>query len=328
MWDNCSVFLGIDLSSRDVATVLADENGAALLALRAARPLQGGSPAVWHAVVQTARETLMRGAQQPAQIRRVALAIDAPLDTDGVVLRGINTDGWEGFDVPRALREHLGIADTRAENRVVCEALGEARFGALRPDGEHSTNEYSGCDWLFVHVGEHLGAAARVNGHVLRGDARAALDIGAICIERDGELASSGRRGSLEAYCGGDNFVTRAASYGLTLKSAHEIWEMESSNFAARSLCDDYVRRLAQGLGCALSILNPRRVVLGGAIALSLGETLLAPLRSGIREFCAPSHSSSVQIVLSQLGQDAAVLGAVALALEHDVRHEANLGTG
>lgn len=230
------MFLGIDLSSHDVATALAGEDGAALLALRATRPVEGGSSAVWQVAMQTARETLMRGGLEPAQLRCVALAIDAPLNAQGTVLRG-------------------------------------------------------------------------VNGQVLRG------------VERDGELAPNGRRGSLEAYCGGDSFVTRAACYGLTLKSAREIWEMAGSDFAARSLCDDYVRRLAQGLDSTLALLNPRHVVLGGGMALGLSETLLAPLRSIIRGFCAPAHSANIEIALSQLGQDAAVLGAVALATQHAPQH-------
>jgi predicted NBD/HSP70 family sugar kinase len=185
------VFLGIDLSSRDVATVLAGEDGATVLALRAARPLEGGTPAVWQVAMQTARETLMRGGLEPAQVYNVVLAIDAPLDAAGVVVRGIDTDGWEGFAVPLAMRNHLGVTDARVENRITCEAMGEARFGALRPVGEQAIREYSGCDWLFVHIGSHLGAAACVNGQVLRGATRTAIDIGSICIERDGEPSTT-----------------------------------------------------------------------------------------------------------------------------------------
>jgi hypothetical protein len=59
-------------------------------------------------------------------------------------------------------------------------------------------------------------------------------------------------------------------------------------------------------------------------MALGLGETLLAPLRTAIREFCAPAHSVGTEIVLSQLGHDAAVLGAVALAMEHTTGIQAN----
>jgi hypothetical protein len=116
------VYLGIDLSSHDVATVLAGEDGTTLLALRAARPVEGGSPAVWHVAMQTARETLLRGAWSRHKSTVWFWAIDAPLGIDGVVRRGVNTDGWEGFDVSRATRAP-GHPDARAENRIVCEAL-------------------------------------------------------------------------------------------------------------------------------------------------------------------------------------------------------------
>ncbi len=339
------MLLGIDISSHDVAAVLADADGAAVLALRAARPVEGGTPAVWLAAVEVARECLQRVRVEAAQVRCVALAMDAPVDAAGIVGRDARSEGWQGFDVPRALREHLGIGEARAESRVVCEALGEARFGALRPvppvtpsasssagnaqntssthdaQNTHGTqNAHSDLgasdDWLFVHIGATLGAAAQVNGRLLRGASGAALDIGAICIERDGALGANGRRGCLEAYCGGDSFAARAAGYGLTLKTAREVWNLAASDFAARSVCDDYVRRLAQGLGIAVATLNPRRVALGGTLCDGLGETLLAPLRASIREFCAPAHMAALEIISAQLGHDAAALGAVALAMD------------
>lgn len=321
------MLLGIDISSRDVAAVLAGEDGAAVLALRAARPVEGGTPQVWLAAMATARQCLQRANVESTSVRRVALAMDAPVDASGTVGKDARSEGWAGFNLPRALCEHLQIAEARAENRVVCEALGEARFGALRPapqtappgecqaaSQEECQNSHDG--WLFIHIGSMMGAAAHVNGRLLRGAARAALDIGAICIERDGALAAHGRRGSLEAYCGGESFVARAAGYGLTLRTAREIWELAPTNFAARSVCDDYVRRLAQGLGIAVAILNPRRVVLGGALSCELGETLLGPLRSATGEFCAPAHLAHLQIGGAQLGDDAAALGAIALAMQ------------
>lgn len=337
------MLLGIDISSRDVAAVLADADGAAVLALRAARPVEGGTPAVWLAAVGVARECLRRVRVEPAQVRCVALAIDAPMNIQGIVGRDARSEGWQGCDVPRALCEHLSIAAARAETRVVCEAMGEVRCGALRSPpmatplensvagnaqstsethGAQNTSSDSGAGdgWLFVHIGATMGAAAQVNGRLLRGASGAALDIGAICIERDGALGASGRRGCLEAYCGGDNFAARAAGYGLTLKTAREIWNLATSDFAARSICDDYVRRLAQGLGIAVATLNPRRVVLGGPLCDELGETLLAPLRASIHEFCAPAHVAALEIIGAQLGHDAAALGAVALAMRENQR--------
>jgi predicted NBD/HSP70 family sugar kinase len=96
-----------------------------------------------------------------------------------------------------------------------------------------------------------------------------------------------------------------------------EIWQTYESNFAARSLCDDFVARLAQGIGGALTILNPAQLVLGGSLATALGETLLQPLRARLKDFCLPAHFAHLPVGAGKLGDDAAALGAVALAMQN-----------
>jgi predicted NBD/HSP70 family sugar kinase len=301
------MLLGIDLARRDVATILANPQGGAELALRADLPKEGGTPAQWLAAMSAARETLQRAQLVPDQIRCVALVLDAPLDANGVAGKSPRVVGWEHFDVPDALRKHLHIPVAAAENRIIAEALGEARFGALR-------NETG--DWLYAHIGNSISAVAQVNGQLLRGANRAAGELGALCVERGGTLSSSGRRGGLEAYCTHENFLAHAASYGLTNQSLLQIWDAYTTNFTARSVCDDFTLRLAQGLGGALTMLNPARLVLGGGMVTTLGEKLLQPLRARIKEFCLPSHMTQLTIEAGQLGGDAAALGAVALALQ------------
>jgi len=307
------MLLGIDIARRDVAVILANAQGGAELALRtdlprAGDPLGGSTPAIWLAAMSAARETLHRAQIIPDQVQCVAVSLDAPIDDNGIVGKHPRAIGWEGFDLPDALRRHLNIAQAAAQSRLHSEALGEWHFGALQSAGAPS-------DWLYVHVGSTLGAIACVNGHILRGAMRAAGEIGALCIERDGALTSSGRRGGLEGYCTHESFLARAASYGITIQNPLEIWEAYHSNFAARSLCDDFVVRLAQGLGGALTILNPAQLVLGGSIVTALGETLLQPLRGRLKEFCLPTHFAHLSVGAGKLGDDAAALGAVALAM-------------
>ncbi len=250
--------------------------------------------------MDTAQETLIRSQIERVQIKGVACALDAVFDANGIVQRGALGEGWHNFDIPRALQEALNIKQTRAASRIWCESLGEERFGAWRG--------FVG-SWLYLHVGTRLGAVV----HHADSSTRNEIAWGDLCIERDGTLGSSGRRGTLEAYCTTDNFLARAAGYGITLQNAAEVWAQSASNFAARAVCDDFVRRLAQGIGNAVSLLQPQQVVLGGSLPDSLDETLLQPLRASLHEFCA----LPTDFVLrgTPLARDGAVLGAVALAM-------------
>lgn len=304
------MFLGLDISRRDVATVLAQADGTVLMALRTPLPPQSDSLQAWKTALETAQETILRGSVERSRIQGVACALDAAIDKNGVVERGMLAEGWHGFDLPRALREGLGIQAAHAASRIWCQSLAEERFGALRG--------FSG-NWLYLHVGAHLGAIAHqvndASANVASGSStRGELAWGEVCIERDGALGSSGRRGTLEAYCTHDNFLARAASYGITVQSATEVWAQAGSSFAARSLCDDYVKRLAQGVGIAVSLLQPGRIVVGGSLPDALGETLLSPLRATLREFCAPP--SDFVLSGTQLAKDGAVWGSVALEMQ------------
>jgi glucokinase len=309
------MLLGIDFSELSVAAILAGDDGKTEVALRADLPRVGGAAAQWLAAMDVARQVLLQGHAVASQIKSACLAFYAPLDENGVVQKDPRAADWAGYDLPRALREHLGLSQASAVTRVLAEALAEERLGALRAP-ENSASVASQSDWLYIHLGVALGGVARSGGVLLRGAEGAALEIGAFCLERNGVLASSGRRGTLDAYCGGAAFITRARSYGLAPGTAHEVWEMAASNAMAKSLCDDFVERLAQGVGAALAILNPARLVLGGELGHELGERLALPLRGRLSEYCLPSQWQNLEIGLGQLGRDAAILGAVALAGE------------
>ena len=56
----------------------------------------------------------------------------------------------------------------------------------------------------------------------------------------------------------------------------------------------------------------------GGGLANAVGDKLLAPLRLRLREFCSPQHLHALEVAGAQLGDDGAVMGAVALAMQQD----------
>lgn len=304
------MLLGLDFSEHYIAAILASDEGKTEVALRAELPRLGGPSPQWLAAMDVARQTILQAHAVASQIKSTCIAFFAPLDGQGVVLKDARAPGWTHYDLKRALREHLHVENVTAMPRVLSEAMAEARLGALRT-GENETDTQ---DWLYLHLGATIEAAARSNNTLVRGAEYSALEIGAICIERGGALSDSGRRGSLDAYCGGDAFMTRARSYSLAVSTPHEIWNMAATNSMAKSLCDDYVERLAQGLGATLAVLNPAGLVIGGEFGHELGERLITSLRGRLAEYCLPRHIEKLEISMGQLGRDAAVLGAVTLA--------------
>jgi glucokinase len=301
------MLLGIEITLREVAVIVARDGGGAEVALRAPLPRVGGANANWLAALEVVREALLQSHLSVQQIQSAGIAFFAPLDENGLVRKDARSAGWENFDLRRALREHLGIENVSVQTRVICAAMAEHKLGALR-EIENG---------LLISLEHDVESAALASGVLLRGAANAALEIGAICLERDGELGASGRRGTLSAYCGAQSFMTRARSYGVTFQTPHEIWSNRDSNFMAKSLCDEYVERLAQGVGAVCAVLNPARIAFSGELFDAFGEELLVALRVSLGKYCLPVHARSLQIVAAALGRDAGVLGAVLLAQNH-----------
>jgi predicted NBD/HSP70 family sugar kinase len=59
-----------------------------------------------------------------------------------------------------------------------------------------------------------------------------------------------------------------------------------------------------------VSLLDPQAVIFGGGVAMAQGEALLAP----VRELALRCTVTKPKIVLSQLGEQAQILGAIKLA--------------
>src|SRR5437763_1869131 len=89
------------------------------------------------------------------------------------------------------------------------------------------------------------------------------------------------------------------------------------SNGSARRVLEETAKYLGMGIANIVSILNPQIVVLGGGL-MQAGDLLLDPLRREVREWAQPLAARSVRIELTQLGEEAGVLGSARLALEEN----------
>ena len=197
--------------------------------------------------------------------------------------------GWSDFDLPRALEPVLGFRPVM-DNDANVGALGEARFGAGRD-----------CDPLFyMTLSTGIGGGIITGGRVVRGADSYAGEIGHLTIRPDGPECLCGARGCFERMCCG-------------------LWLERDHGRAARELMMDetFVRRyvvdLALGLKCAIMLLNPARIIIGGGIAKA-GDRLFVPLREELGKQITSWSRARVDVVPASLGDDSVLYGALALA--------------
>lgn len=212
--------------------------------------------------------------------------------------------GWQNADILGPLRRAFPGVPLGFDTDVNGAALGEARWGAAR--GLE--------DFIYVTIGTGIGGGGMARGRLLHGLVHPEMGhMGLPRVEGDdfeGACPFHGR--CWEGLCSGPAIARRAGMPAESLPPGHPAWAIT-------------IRTIAHALVNLTCVLSPRRIILGGSVrkAGRLGEVaFLEKLRADFREILAgyivsPALSEggiAGFIVPPQLGDDAGVCGAIALA--------------
>jgi glucokinase len=228
----------------------------------------------------------------------------------GVIVPGIFTAStgtawcpnlWGLDEVPllTRLRERVDVPVVIDSDRAGY-VLGEAWLGAARGLG----------DVAFVAVGTGIGVGILADGRVLGGAHGIAGAAGWFALDPQWDERYRAT-GCWEAESAGPAIAQRfgAADAGAVIAAAR------SGDANARAAIDHAARYLGMGIANLISLLNPEAIVLGGGVMQGGGDLLLDPVRREALRWAQPIAARRCRIELTQLGEDAGLLGAARLAL-------------
>jgi predicted NBD/HSP70 family sugar kinase len=190
------------------------------------------------------------------------------------------------------------------ENNVNLAAVGEKWFGLARGVST----------MVFIAIGAGIGMGTIIDDELVRGAHGAAGEIAYLPLVGDPFNPRHRLHGGLEDEIGAAGIVAafneRRGPDDPELSSVHEVFETAGAgNVAARSVVDHVASRLGAAIATVCAILDPELVVLGGGIGAS--PLLLRPARGS----AAALVPITARIETSLLGERAALLGAIAVAL-------------
>jgi predicted NBD/HSP70 family sugar kinase len=222
---------------------------------------------------------------------------------DGLVRRAPHL-GW--VDVPFAsmLADASGLP-VRAANDAQLGAYAEHVFGAGVGVSE----------LIYVNGGSSgIGGGVILGGAAYTGVGGHAGELGHVRVGASDAVDSGGLTGTLEAE------VSRARLLellGLDSIDADGLTKaiLESTDPAVRAEVQRQLELLATALGTALTLFNPRLIVLGGFLATIYQADSVA-LDRAVARATLPETLESVQITRTQLGSDILLVGAAELAFE------------
>ncbi|HEY8535910.1 MAG TPA: ROK family protein [Vicinamibacterales bacterium] len=242
-----------------------------------------------------------------AQIAEAASNVHAV----GVIVPGIYTPAggtawcpnlWGTDEVPLldALRARLDVPVAIDSDRAGY-VLGESWLGAAR--GLR--------DVAFVALGTGIGVGILSGGRVLGGAHGIAGAAGWFALDPRW-TEEYGRTGCWEAEAAGPAIARHAGA-----PDAHAAAEAaRRGDRRARAAFERAARYTAMGIANLISVLNPEAVVLGGGVGQGAADLLLEPIRAEVGRWAQPVAAARCRIVLTELGEDAGLLGAARLALD------------
>ena len=314
-------YIGCDLGGTNLRAAIVDvETGEVLCHKSIPALAREGHEAVMNRMADLCLQVIHEAGLQKEEIGGVGIGAPGVLDLEkGETLVLPNLPGnWPHVPLQDTITRLTGLR-TALLNDVRAITNGEWRFGAGR-----------GVDTIAVFaVGTGIGGGLVINGQLHLGIGGTGGELGHTMIDFNGPRCGCGNHGCLEAYASGPAIAAmgmKAVSQGLTTRIA-ELCEYDLNRITpaliARAAqagdeiaCDIYEKAgyyigIAAANMCAS--IGPRRIIVGGGVAQA-GELLLAPIRRTLRERVHVMPIEQVEVLPSQLGDNAGVIGVACWA--------------
>ncbi|MCB1281567.1 MAG: ROK family protein, partial [Salinibacterium sp.] len=275
---------------------------------------QGLEP-VLDRIVETVHKACEHAGLQPSDLLGAGIGAPGAVDpTTGTVLEAPNLR-WENTPLADLLSEKLGMP-VIVDNDVNSAAWGEFVAGAGRGTD----------DMIAAWIGTGIGGGLVLRGELYYGHFLTAGELGHMQILPNNP---PGNR-SVEHNCSRTAIVEDIARM---VRSNHDsiIYELAGdhpdrikSKYVAKANAegDEMTRRVvdhaADLLGAQLAgivtLLSLGRIVIGGGLAEAMGEDIVNVIRKSVHERVFPDKCRAVEVVCSELMDDAGLVGAALLA--------------
>ncbi len=296
---DCGRLVAVEMNPQEIRAALTDLDGRILHRVTSPTPVKRGADTVLARTEQAVRNLLERAAGSQAMCRLISIAASGRVDTrSGVVVEAGNLFNWRQVPVRERLESAFALP-VFVDNNVNLAALAEMQHGAAVGES----------DFAVVRLDNGIGAGVVIRGKLHHGNHWAAGEIAHLVLDMRKAQQDWRERGYLESIVGADRI---AAQVGGTPDPAGALAVVESAargNRTARQIIDNITLHLGLGIGSLICAYDPALVVLQGE--------LFRPLFEDIRRVAARVVPWEAALALSQISDEAVLLGAIVAAQAH-----------
>ena len=299
---------GVEITREVFRFLLADLNGRELIESETHIEKSKSTPRqVCRQIAKQLWDLLRTKGLSRRKLLRVAVGVPAIVNVDeGTVLAFTALQNWNNVPLGPMLARELKCP-VFVDNDTNLAAQGEFQSGAAKGES----------DFVFITIGEGVGAGIFLNGRIYRGSRWSAGEIGYLRVpDISREHPSIHKYGKLETALSASGIVkswraSLQARSQLRRLGVADVWDQaDSGNAKAQRLLRQRATILADVILDLALILNPKLILLGGEVGNH--PALLRELNALLEG----SEFAVSRIALGALGIPAALLGAVSISLE------------
>ncbi len=223
---------------------------------------------------------------------------------------------WQGvLELVPWVEERLHVP-VKLTNDANAAALGERIFGGAKGMS----------DFMMVTLGTGLGSGLVVNGDLLYGHDGLAGELGHIIVRPNGRQCGCGRRGCLETYVSATGVQRTAYEMLSKYLDRSSLRDVPFNQLTAKMVTDaanngDFIAKetfaytgkmLGEAFANMAAIINPEAIFFFGGLAKA-GDLLFTPTYEAMEKNILFFYKNKIKLLASELGNNAAILGAAAL---------------
>lgn len=312
-----SFAIAVEIGGRGQRVALATEDGRILDSIESIS-IDTSALATIEVVCRLIDQVLARRRNPTSVPAGIGIAFGGPVDTDrGTTIRSHRIGGFEQYPLVGVLEERFGLR-TVIENDARAAAVGEYTFGAGR----------GARDMVYLHLGHGVGGGIILGGRLQHGSSMTSGELGHMVVAAEGPRCSCGKPGHLEAYASAPAIVARM--HARLVEAPEEraqtwvnngditprlIFEHYETDDDAQFIVDETLQVIGLAAANLVTALNPDAVVIGGYVVES-GSMITSTVRAKIRQYAFDAAARRVTVAASDLGSDAALIGASVLVMQ------------
>lgn len=314
--------IGLDINGTHQRAVLANLCGEVVESLEEHIYIPADRHAVLETLEQLTRRIIELSTLEHSAILGVGVSVWGSVDpAAGVVYSWTETPGltttWKDFAIRDALCERWSFPHIIIDDIVRTLGIAEVQYGQGLTQGE---------DFLFALADTGIGAAIMLNGTPYIGPNQLAGEIGHIPVNGGNLPCNCGNVGCLETVASATSILNRVRQRlertgirsvlcdmlsDLTIQNV--IDAAENDDKLAYQVLTEAGEFFGNGLAMAVSILGPKRVIVGGVLAKS--NVYMDAARRSMKLQVLSKAASTVRVQPSRLDELAGARGAAAQVL-------------